>query len=145
MSIRNSLHTQEYLYDFAVDGGAIGDIDLHAKENYSPLPIGAVVKAVYAKVLTTVTGGAGATIAWGNEDDEDGYSGPTVAIAGATANAVFNGWDNASVLLWDDANKHQIFITIDDADAAQFVFQIATATLTAGRILFVVEYYMPSV
>jgi len=135
---------QEYVYDFAVDGGLISTISLDAKDNKAVIPSGAIVKAVTAKVLTTLTSGGSATLAWGNGDDVDGYSGATAAVAGFAANTLFNGWDNAAALIWDDTNDHQIPLNITDADSGSFDFQIVAAALTAGKMIFLVEYYMPS-
>jgi hypothetical protein len=143
MSIKNMRHVQEYVYDFAVDGGAQGDIELSAKAGKAPIPIGAIITGVTAKVITECTSGGSATIAWGNDDDEDGYSGATPAVSGFGANTIHNGWDNASALLWDDSNDHQIFVNVADADDGEFFVQIATADLTAGKIVFLVDYLMP--
>ena len=89
------LQVQEFVYDFDVDGGAQGAINLHAKDGMSVLPAGAVIRAVRAKVLAQLTSGGAAVLSWGNGDDADGFSGAAQAVAGFTANALFNGHDNA--------------------------------------------------
>ena len=139
----DGLHVQEYVYDFSVDGGATGEIVLSTKDNKAALPVGAIIKSVTAHVATQCTSGGSATLAWGNGDDADGYSGAGIAVASLTANALFNGWDNGAALLWDDTNDHQIPVYVADADAGKFSVTIATAALTAGKVVFMVEYLMP--
>jgi hypothetical protein len=135
---------QEYVYDFAVDGGAQGEIFLSAKANAQPIPNGAIVKGVTMKVVTAFTSGGSATLAWGNDDDPDGYSGAAIAVASLTDNAVFNGWDNGAALIWDDSNDHAIYNPVINADDGDFSVTIGTADMTAGKAVFLVEYYSPS-
>jgi hypothetical protein len=146
MGFKNTgIHVEEYVYDFAVDGGAKDSaIELHAKQGKKVVPVGAVIKRVTAKVLTQCTSGGSATVVWGNGDDADGYSGATIAVASLTANALFNGYDNAAALLWDDTNDHPIDVNVADEDDGKFEVLIETANLTAGKILFMVEYYYPA-
>lgn len=136
---------QEYVYDFAVDGGATGAITLSAKGNKNPIPVGAVIKRVVGLVKTAFTSGGSATLAWGNGDDADGFSGAAIAVASLTAGAVFNGYDNGAALIWDDTNDHQIDIYVADAADGAFSVTIGTAAMTAGKMVFMVEYYMPGV
>lgn len=140
----DGLHVQEYVYDFAVDGGAQGEIFLSSKAGYAPIPNGAIIKAVTGKVVTAFTSGGSATLVWGNDDDPDGYSGATIAVASLTDNALFNGWDNAAALIWDDTNDHQIPVAVINEDDGEFSVTIATADMTAGKAIFLVEYLMPS-
>lgn len=140
--IKNKIQVQEFLYDFSVDGGAQGAINLHSKANKSVLPVGAIVKGVTAKVLTAVESAGAATLAWGNGDDADGYSGTAIAKTSLTANALFNGWDNSAALLWD--TDHTINFNVADEDDGKFIVTIGTADLTAGKVVFIVEYFMPA-
>lgn len=143
--LRNKgLMVQEYVYDFAVDGGAVSEINLHAKDGKAVLPVGAIVKAVTMKVVTAFTSGGSATLAWGNGDDKDGYSGSAIAVASLTDNALFNGWDNGAQLIWDDTNDHQIPVNVADAADGQFIITIGTAAMTAGKAVFLVEYLHPT-
>lgn len=145
MGFKNSgLHVQEYVYDFEVDGGAVGEIFLSSKAGYAPIPNGAIIKAVTAKVVTAFTSGGSATLAWGNDDDPDGYSGSAIAVASLTDNAVFNGWDNGAALLWDDTNDHQIPVAVVNEDDGEVSVSIATAAMTAGKMILLVEYLLPS-
>lgn len=145
MSTKNDgILVQEYVYDFAVDGGAAGEIILSDNANKTAIPVGAVVKAVMMKVVTAFTSGGSATMSYGNGDDPDGYSGTAIAVASLTDNLIVNGWDSAAALLWDDTNDHMIFNNVLDADDGEFSILIATADMTAGKAIFLVEYYMPS-
>jgi hypothetical protein len=141
MSFLNMKHYQEYVYDVAVDGGAAAAYELSAKAGKSGLPAGAVVTAVMCKVVTAF--GGGTSMSWGDDVDADGYSGTAQVTAALLDNAVFNGWDNAAALIWDDTNDHQIYNNIPDAASGAFNVTIA-GTMTAGKAIFVVEYYMPS-
>lgn len=144
MAFKNDgVQVQEYVYDFAVDGGAVSTITLSNKDGVDPLPTGAIVKAVTLRVLTAFTSGGSATLAWGNGDDPDGYSGAGIAVASLVAGFLANGWDNASALLWDDTNDHQIPLLIDDATTGAVVVQIGTAAMTAGKAVIMVEYLLP--
>lgn len=144
MSISNKIHLQEYVYDFAVDGGTKdSNINLHAKDGKSRIPVGAIIKGVTARVLTAVEGSS-STVSWGTDADEDGYSGTTIAEATLVQGFVTNGWDLDAPLLWDGTNDHPIYIDVDSAADGDFVMLISTADLTAGKIWFGVEYIMPS-
>lgn len=142
---KGQTHIQNYIYDFAVDGGTVSTISLSAKDGAKELPAGAIVKTVYGVVLTAFTSGGSATLTWGNTSDIDGYSGATIAVASLTAGAVFNGWDNGAALLWDDTNDHAIYYRVNAANTLDFSVSIATAAMTAGKMEFVVEYYLPGV
>lgn len=145
--IKNAEHVQEYMYDFSVDGGVNGSaINLHAKANKAVIPVGAIITDVTAKVVTACTSDGSATVAWGNGDDEDGYSGTTIAVASLTDNAVFYpGAQGSEELLWDDTNDHVIHYPVTTAAQGQFKLLISTADLTAGKIVFMVKYYLPTV
>jgi hypothetical protein len=138
------MHVQEYVYDFDVDGGATGEIVLSDNDNKGAIPVGAVITGVTALVKTAVAG-TSSTLAWGNGDDADGYSGTAIAEASLTANAVFNGHDNGAALLWDDTNDHAIYQYVADADDGKFSVTVGTANLSAGKVVFMVSYLLPGV
>lgn len=127
----NELLYQEYEYDFAVDGGAVGTINLSAKARKQPLPVGAVPMEVYAEVLTAVTSGGSLTMSWGDGTDVDGYSGTAKAVAALTLNSVFDGKADSGALL---PSK------VLTAGTGQFSVSIAVAAATAGKIKFRVVY-----
>lgn len=141
-NIRKKLHVQEYVYDFDVDGGAAGVIDLSAKTGYEPLPSGAILMNVGLKVVTAVTG-TSSTVAVGCTTDADGFM---AAIAEATLvdEYVTMTGVQAGALMWDDTNDHVIPHLVNSDNDADFQITIGTADLTAGKIVFWCEYYMPS-
>lgn len=144
MPFKNELNYQEYVYDFSVDGGVKdAAIVLSDKAGYAPLPVGAIVKSVVAYVEAAVVG-TSSTLIWGNDGDPDGYSGATVAEGALLINTVHNGWDNAAALLWDDTNDHQLQYYVDTAANGSFEVLIETANLSAGKVVFMVEYYLPA-
>ena len=134
------IQIQEYTYDFAVDGGAVSTIDLSSN---NVLPEGAVVMDCWARVITACTSGGSATIAWGPTSDADGLSGTAIAVASFTDGAVFNASGQGAALLWDDTNDHQIYYEVG-ATSDDFKITIGTAALTAGKIIFAVQYYIDS-
>jgi len=143
MSFRNELHVQEYVYDFDVDGGLVSTIDLSAKAGYSPLPSGAIVKQVSLKVVTAVVGSS-STVACGNTTDPNGYM-EAIAEATLVDEYVTSGGGQAGALIWDDTNDHAIPFLVNSANDAVFSMDIAAGALTAGKVVFWVEYYMPSI
>ena len=136
------LQVQEYIYDFSVDGGAVGTIDLSAKSGYAPLPTGSIVVDVMAKVDTAVTTGASGTLAFGNGDDDDGLM-AAIGAGSLTANAVFNAAGQDSALLWDGTNDHMTPYYIDDATTGAVQAKIETGALTAGKVRVLVFYVGP--
>ena len=140
--IKNKSHVQEYIYDFDVDGGTTGAIDLSAKAGYSPLPDNAIIKDVTMLVETAVAG-TSSTVAVGNTTDPDGYM---AAIAEATlvADYVTAAGVQAGALLWDDTNDHMIPFLCNSANDRVFSITIGTADLTAGKVRFMVEYLLSS-
>ena len=133
---------QEYIYDFADDGGATGVIDLSAKEGFSPIPQGAIILNVHMKVITAVVG-TSSTVAVGVTTDANGFY---AAIAEATLADEFvtSAGVQAGDLLFDDTNDHLIPFLVNSANDADFQITIGTADLTAGKLLFMVEYMAPS-
>lgn len=142
--IKNAgVNVAEFVYDFAVDGGAISTISLSAKAGYGSLPQNAYVKNVHARVITACVG-TSTTVAFGNTTDPDGYLAAT-AEATLIADYISQGGTATSVLLWDDTNDHQTGFLVNSANDADFSITIATGALTAGKIAFYVEYYLHSV
>jgi hypothetical protein len=112
-------HIVEVVYDFAVDGGAVGTLDVfEAKE-------GMIVTDVVTQVLTTCTSGGSATLILGVVGgDVDAFLAST-AVASLTANATFPQ-AAAGVDLYLAAN-------------GKVGMAIGTAALTAGKIKFYIE------
>lgn len=140
--IGNKLHMQKYVYDFAVDGGAVAAIDLSAKANAAPLPDNAIVEEVTFWVETAIVG-TSSTLAWGNTTAATGYSGTAIAEATLVADYVNNAASNAASLLWDDTNDHSIPFLCNSANDRDFTVTIGTAVLTAGKVHFFVKYLLP--
>jgi hypothetical protein len=141
----DGLKVNEYVYDFSTDGGAVSTISLSGKSGEAGLPDGSVVHRVHARALTACTSGGAATIAWGNTADPDGYSGTAIAVASFTANATFNEASGAGALLWDNTNDAGLdYAVTSTAGTQDFSLTIGTAALTAGKIVFQVEFTRPA-
>jgi hypothetical protein len=142
--VKNGIHVQEYVYDFDVDGGTKdANIVLSSKAGVANIPIGAIIKSVTAKVVTAISG-TSSTVSWGTSSTANGYSGTTIAEATLVDNFVVNGWDLDASLLWDGTNDHPLTPYVSSAATGSFVVLISTADLTAGKIVFGVEYWLPT-
>ena len=145
MSISRGLGIQvmEYVFDFGVDGGVSGsNIILSDKVGSENIPIGATIKSVIAVVETAIVGSS-STVSWGTTGSADGYSGTTIAEATLVEHFLVNGWDLGASLLWDDTNDHMLTPFVTNAAGGSFVVLISTAALTAGKIVFQVEFLFP--
>lgn len=123
---QNSLHTEEFLYDFTVHGGAQGAISLGS------LPIGAVVVDLKGIVEVAVTSSGSATVALGNTTTAD-------SLLVATAKTLVDGIG--------DVVAQAVVPSLTQATTAALAavkITIGTADLTAGKIRFVITYYLPS-
>lgn len=142
--MKNRYNTQEFLYDFAVDGGAVGTIVLSSKKGKNPLPVGAIVKGVTARVMTAPLSTGSATVSWGHST-VTAYSGTAIAIASLTLDSLHTGRVSGS-LIWDDTNDRDLPILVSDVTTdGTFKIAIAVEALTAGKIIFTVEYLDPAV
>jgi len=142
--MKNLYNITEFLYDRTVDSGAIGTVVLSDKNGKNPLPVGAIVKNVTAKVIVAPVSVGAATISWGHST-VDAYSGTTIAIATLAINTLHNG-QVAGSLIWDNANDSQIPLLVTDiTTTGTFKMAIATEVITAGKIVFVVEWIEPAI
>ncbi len=128
---KNEVCYQEYVYDFSVDGGAVGSINLTAKNGYDPIDVGSVVKSVTYKQLVAFASGGAATVALGDQASATRYKAAT-AFNDSTYNA------NA-VAAGSGVPAH-----VTAANIGQVSLTIATAALTAGKMLVMVEFYKPT-
>ncbi|MFN9974319.1 MAG: hypothetical protein ACK58T_30930 [Phycisphaerae bacterium] len=113
-------------YDFAIQGGAIGTVNLRDSDNQlATLPDKAIVLQVYIDEVTNVTSGGSATIAVGLNTTTD--------LLGATAIASFTGII-AGVPTGTAA-------TMVKATAARTITAtIGTAAVTAGKLNVFIDY-----
>lgn len=115
-------------YDFAVQGGAVGTVDLVDPDgNDATLPDNAIITRVFIDEVTNVTSGGAATIAIGANTTTD--------LLGATAIASFTG---IIAGVPDDAVGNMVKLTADRTLTAT----IATAAVTAGKLEIFVEYVL---
>lgn len=122
----------KYEYDFAKDGGAIGNIPMRADVN--GLGEGVIVKEITLVVQTALDSAGTPTVTLGNSGDADGYMADIYGLAGSD-NAVVNSGSVAGALIWDDTNDHAIHYRIDGtANNQDLVLAVGTAALTAGKI-----------
>lgn len=121
---RGGRKTAVGLYDFATDGGAVGDITLRG----DTIPSGAVILDAYIKVSTALTSGGAATVAIKTESAADINAAD--AISGAP-------WSTTGTKRGDfTATTAPVTTTA----ARSIVATVATAALTAGVFTVVVEF-----
>lgn len=124
-----------YEYDFAVDGGDTGNINLRPLGQ--ALVSGLIIEDVQVFIETAFDdAGNTATVTLGNEDDRDGYLVDFMTLA-ETINTPIRAGELAGALLWDDTNDHSISYRVPDAGASVPSITVATEALTQGKAKFV--------
>lgn len=114
-------------YDFSVDAGAVGDIDL---SQAAALPAGAVILGGYIEVDTALTSGGSATVAVSAESAGD------ILAAAAFGGAPWSTTGRKSVIpVFTGATM------VKTTAARKITATIATAALTAG-VFDVVLFYV---
>lgn len=135
---------KEYVYDFAVDGGAVGAISLNSTDpNGDLLDEGFIVEDVELKVDTTFTSGGSATVKIGNSADDDGYF--VDSFASLVAGAVIRAGQLDGALIWDTTNDAKKgYLVTSSASTQNLLLSIGTAALTAGKMRVIVKGYVPT-
>ena len=114
-------------YDFAVDGGAVGEI---IPVQSDVIPIGAIVLSSVVNSTTAVTSGGSATVTVGTHAGSSATS-----ILGSTGKASLSG--DAVVIGAAQGTPFKM------SAAGQINFTVGTAALTAGVIDAIVTYVFP--
>ena len=135
--LKNEKQLAKFEYDFAVDGGAVGAIDLRPK--ITSLEAGMVITDIYIYVETALASGGSATVTVGNVD-ADGFFADIFALAGSDNNAIRIG-EVAGALMWDDTNDHALLYRV--STDTSLALTVGTAALTAGKLQVFVEYLAP--
>lgn len=122
---RGSSHIAHGLYDFAVDGGAVGDIVLRGD---AVVPSGAIISDAWIHVDTALTSGGAATVAIKSEGAAD-----------------INAADAISGAPWSTTGAKRADFTATTAPilttaARTITATVGTAALTAGKFSVYVEY-----
>lgn len=112
-------------YDFSVDGGAVGDINISAEQ----IPANAYILRGFVQVDTAVTSGGSGTLAIKTEGAGD------IVAAAAVSGAPWSTTGFKDVV--PDATGTTVVLT---TAARYIVATIATADLTAGVVDVVLEY-----
>jgi hypothetical protein len=122
--VRSARKTAVGLYDFAIEGGAVGDITLRG----DTIPSGAVIIDSLIKVETALTSGGAATVAIKAESAAD-----------------INAADAISGAPWSTTGSKRGDLTATTAPvtttaARALVATVAVEALTAGKFTVVVTY-----
>lgn len=126
-----------YEYDFAVDGGAVSEINLRPIGN--AISTGLVIEDFTVFVEESFTSaGDGASAAFGTNADPDGFLEATVQ-AGFQENSVAYPGAVAGDDVWDDTNDHKIKYHIVNANQAVPSITISGEALTGGKAKCVIK------
>lgn len=122
------IETFRVVYDYAVDGGATGALDLLTASTG-----GLLIHAAYLKVVTLCASTGSATVKWGPSTDDDRFANTTQgAVANLTAGAVI-------VPLALEGTPNVIATPFYLAAAGKLTMTIGTEVLSAGKIEFVIH------
>lgn len=116
-------------YEFALDGGVVGDIVLRGQPD---IPSGAVITDAGIRVITPVTGGGSATLAAKVEGAADIQS--AAAVTGAP-------WSTAGA---KKATFTAASTPVLTTAARRITVTVGTAALTAGKFTVWVEFIVPA-
>lgn len=125
-ALENRKYVLQCEYDFDKDGGAVGDIAMRG----GSLPIGAIVTSGMVYVPTAVTSGGSATVALQLESAGD--------ILAATGKASFTA--GATITTVPVNTGATAIITTATGGVT---LTVATAALTAGKVVVLLDYYLP--
>lgn len=127
---------KEYVYDFAVNGGAVSAITLTPGDFSGALfPEGFVITGLSVDILTAFAGTATPTCTLGNTTDPDGYLVNFFGSAGS-AQAIAPGQLDGA-LIWNTTNDCVLHYRISSTAADQNVIMtVGTQALTAGKARF---------
>ena len=128
----NQVCTERVVYDFAVDAGATGALDLWEASD------AVVVIGFHTIVKTACTSGGSATVKVGHTDDDDAFC---TIVQGAVASLTAAAHIVPPVVLSEGTPNTAVFpVPVKLAAAKKILMTIGTAALTAGKIEFVVQY-----
>lgn len=125
----SAVKTAQAVYDFAVEGGAVGTITLQAAPgdvHGNTIPAGAVITGGYIDVETAATSGGVPAVSLTAESASDVASG--LALAGLTT--------GRKDIIPDSTGSTAVKTTV----ARSLTMTIATAALTAGKWRVVLFY-----
>jgi hypothetical protein len=135
---------REYVYDFAVDGGATGTKVLRAADGLSnALDEGLLVKDVVVLCETAVTSAGSATLTLGTGADTDGFMVDAMAKVAADNATVRAGELDGALIFDTTADAKKAYRVGSVANTQSVVAAIGTAALTAGKLRVILECYMP--
>lgn len=122
--IKSSKKAVKATYDFALDGGAVGDIALRG----AAIPSGAIITDVLVDVTTALTSGGSATVAIKAQSAADLISATAIGSSPWSTTGPKRGSLDADSAPIKTTAKRTITATV------------ATAALTAGKFSVIVEY-----
>ena len=124
----NAKEMVKVIYDFAVDGGATGALDIFEASS------DVVITGFFSVVKTTATSGGSATLKVGVTGDDDAFMTTTQgAVASLTAGALI-------LPPAVEGTPNTLPLPVKLASGAKILQTIGTAALTAGKVEYTVEY-----
>jgi hypothetical protein len=121
------------VYDFAVQGGAVGSVNLNDDQgNAAILPQGAIVQSVAAATVTDVTSPGSPTIALSLNASADLMAATAKTSLTSAVLLVGKPLGGASAGLWVGP--------VSPAAGKRVTADIATTAITAGKVKYFIEY-----
>lgn len=131
---KNVKQVISYVYDFAVDGGAVGALVLRP-EGPNKLRPGLLIESLELKMITAMTSGGSATAVIGDGSDADGFFTTIFALAAAAAKKGDGALAAGNFIVPGTINGEKV--------TTMPVMTIGTAALTAGKFKLDINCYLP--
>lgn len=127
-TFKNKVEVVRVAYDFAVDGGATGALDIFEATS------DVIIVGFASVVKTACTSGGSATLKVGVSADDDAFMTTTQgAVANLTANAVI-------LPVAVEGTPNTLPIPVKLPSGSKILQTIGTAALTAGKVEYTVQY-----
>ena len=140
---KDCIQQMKYVYEFAKDGGAIGAIALRPWVAGVQLDEGMIVTGFSLYVEAAITSAGSHTVTLGTGADADGFLVDFAALA--TANAVLAPGVVDGALVWNTTTDSQIHYRVGAAaNTKSLALTVATAALTAGKLVLTLDVMLPS-
>jgi hypothetical protein len=141
---KDTVQQLKYVYDFAVDGGAVGAIPMRPWVDGVELDEGVIVMGFSVYAEGALTSGGTPTVTIGNTLDPDGYSVDAWAVL-SVANATLVPGQLDGALTWNTTNDAKLAYRIGSAaNVKDVALTVGTAALTGGKLVMTFDVMLPS-
>jgi len=144
MLLKGEVQFREYVWDYDVDGGATGDLQMRPADGLpEALPEGCLVKDAVVVTEEALTTSGSPTLTFGTLTDSDGFLADAMAAL-TNVNSVVRAGEKDGALLWDStADAKKAYRVPSTANSQKPALNIGTAALTGGKLRMILELYNP--